>query len=163
MFNNKDVADAFKTSQTVIGLVRQIFSRKGDWPDDKVPEWGVYIVSLHAMLSQCGISAEHVMVIINHFQDDLYRYGVAPDNEKHAVSLIQLFDNKYVSLMDIPGQKSRSILDLTTVAVAPSIPTPLLVTSILLPKLWSLSLQALAGLSDRRDEKVPTLAPLALL
>ncbi len=152
MFPNGEVAAAFKTNLTTIGLIRQIFRQKGCWEDEQVPDWAVYLVSLHSMLSQCGINPETILLILSHFTEELYQYGQATEEERKVASLLQLMDNRYVSLIDIPKQTSRRVLDLTTVSVTPKIPTPLLVVSIVLPKLYYLSLQALSISPGPRDE-----------
>lgn len=160
MFKVDDVCKALGVSKTELGLVRSIFNDKQEWAADSVPRWALFAVSLSAFLSKMSFAPDKVSAILLYFSTDIEWLAKFYDNESkqktHAdreVSLIQVFDNRYVQLTQVDGQFKTKVLDLTTVDVVKSFPTPLLIVSIVAPKLWWLSVQALEGPSNQHSSE----------
>lgn len=149
MFAAEDVCKACKVDKTALGLVRNIFNSK-DWTVDEVPRWAAYTVALFSFMTQLGFPPDKVSAILLYFSSELQALGIEYDEASklknppdREVSLVQVFDNRYVQMTNVGGLQKTDVLDLTTVDAVKSFPTPLVIVSIVVPKLWWLSVRAL--------------------
>jgi hypothetical protein len=143
------VVQVTSVDKVAVRAIGQVYELKGHgtWTAGSVPDYALVTVSLNGILKEMGYPAEKILPILTFFIDELIRVGevYAKATRKTAlpVSLVQVCDNKYVSLVEGPGAKR--IFDLTTGSEATQIPSPVVVLSVVLPKLYWLAVAALSA------------------
>lgn len=122
------------------------------WPAGVVPDYAVVAVSLHGILKEMGYPPEKILPILTFFIDELIRMGdVLAGSDKQTkvpISLFQICDNRYASIVE--GPSGKRIFDLTTGSEVTQIPSPVVVLSVVLPKLYWLAVAALSAPPDQR-------------
>lgn len=135
----------------------QVYHLKGrEWVPGTVPDYAVIGASLQGILKEMGYPPEKILPILTFFIDELIRMGdiFARSTKQTAlpVSLLQICDNRYVSIVEGPGEKR--IMDLTTGSEVKQIRSPVVVLSVVLPKLYWLAVVSVSEPLDPRAAEV---------
>lgn len=157
------VVDATSVDQANIrslGLVCKAVGRPA-WPDDQVPDYAVLSIALWGILKEMGFKPEKILPMVSYFLDPLLRlgdeYAVTAMGRPMKVALYQVCDNRYVKVIEATDN-SGITYDITTGSAAKRFPSPVLILSVALPKLYWLAVSALRLPPGQRvlEEAVPS-------
>jgi hypothetical protein len=155
------VCKQLRIDASELSLLKQMFHRGAlSWNPD-VPDSALLLLSLYSMLKQMGYDPKHILSILLNFRDPLENYGgryaYARETDPVPICTLQIVDNCYVAF-EVPEGHRRvefplhSFFNFKEGTVVTRIQTPVVLTSIVLPKLFWLSAAALQGLSCPRGE-----------
>ena len=145
--------------RATVQAINQLFQLRGEsaWPDGQVPDNAILAVSLYGLLKESGFKPETITASFTFFVDRLIKlgkdYAAADSKTPMPVQLWQICDNRYITLIEGPD-KVRRTFDVIAGSEVMLKLSPVMILSVVLPKLYWLSVSALQEPAGPRDATV---------